>query len=210
MNLPQKFNGSILKIKLHLRIHLRLFLKDPFSVSVCALVALLSVWLNILSCAELHYTELHYTDRGVVSVLRSLWCSILLSQTCDEMYVSIRINVSRPIPQKGGKEVLCLSVLCLLCVQSVALQWAISSSSYAFLKDLNTVNSSKTSFTRFTPGALCNLSGPPCACSNAGIMLKCKSVSCRRGGRESLKRGLQRTLWPSSAWGEMVLLTQAS
>lgn len=28
---------------------------------------------------------------------------------------------------------------------------------------------------RFTPGALCNLSGLPCASSNAGIMLKCKS-----------------------------------
>lgn len=57
-----------------------------------------------------------------------------------------------------------------------------------FLKDLNAVNNSKPSLTRFTPGALCNLSGLPCASSNACIMLKCKSVSCQRGGRESPKK----------------------
>lgn len=76
--------------------------------------------------------------------------------------------------------------VCFVCKASTAKP--ISSSRHEFLKDLNAVNNSKPSLTRFTPGALCNLSGLPCASSNACIMLKCKSVSCQRGGRESLKK----------------------
>lgn len=55
---------------------------------------------------------------------------------------------------------------------------------------------------RFTPGALCNLSGLPCASSNACIMLECKSL--RLPGRwagiaeERIRPGLANIL--TGAW----------
>lgn len=82
--------------------------------------------------------------------------------------------------------ILQMHCVCFVCKASTAKP--ISSTRHEFLKDLSAVNNSKPSRTRFTPGALCNLSGLPCASSNACIMLKCKSVSCQRGGRESLKK----------------------
>lgn len=77
---------------------------------------------------------------------------------------------------------------CVCFVSKAPTAKPISSSRHECLKDLKAVNNSKPSLTRFTPGALCNLSGMPCASSNACIMLKCKSVSCQRSGRDSVKK----------------------
>lgn len=100
----------------------------------------------------------------------------------------------------------CVIVVCFVCKASAArknpnLILQTGNFYIIFFKDLNAVNNSKPSLTRFTPAALCNLSGLPCASSNACIMLKCKSVSCQSGGRESLKKESLKGSSQSSDWG---------
>lgn len=90
--------------------------------------------------------------------------------------------------------------VCFVCRASA--EKPISSARHEFLKDLKAVNNSKPSLTRFTPGALCNLSGLPCASSNAGIMLECKSLKLpeRWAGiaEERIRQGLANI--PTGAW----------
>lgn len=101
-----------------------------------------------------------------------------------------------------------LHTYCVCFVCKASAEKPISSARHdIFLKDLKAVNNPKPSLTRFIPEALCNLSGLPCASSNAGIMLKCKSLKLpgRWAGiaEERIRQGLANILigaWPNKQY----------
>lgn len=166
--MPYNLSIASLKIKLHLK-------TSPFCCCPQCSSSLKSIWVPCVLPLCVQHRGL---DRTLVSWAVSH--TRVPSMGCDQ---SIRINVIWSFTAKRPPRALCFA----LCAKH-QLQNQSHPPDMNFLKDLNAVNNSKPSLTRFTPGALCNLSGLPCASSNACIMLKCKSVSCQRGGRESLKK----------------------